>query len=492
MAIDSNAAVQAGDSGYDAAPPLKVRDKVSYGLGSTAEALVFTATSSFTLLFYNQVRGLDAGLVGTALAIGLFVNAFVDPIVGSWSDRTRSRWGRRHPFMFGAILPAALLFYALYNPPNMSDTWQLVWLGVMNTLLLQVMTVYHTPHLALGGEMSQDYLGRTSVMAYNTFCLWLGDTIGWLLAFRVIFAATDEFPNGALDPTRYPVFSIVVALLVVLILTYSSWSTMNRIPYLPQPRPLQKSFGPRELLQDVKHALTNRNYVVLLIGLFFLSMMTGVRIGLWLYTATYFWQLDNNQISLFVIGSFSGYLFAAFVVKRLHARFDKRWTGAVALAFYSVGPALPLALGYFGVLSAETPGILWILIAFSVLQHAPYSLMITTVTSALADIADENELRYGVRQEGVLYATRTFFQRVDQALGTALAGWVLSTIAFPTNAKPGEVSNEVLMALAAAFALSAIPGLIAGVFYGMLRVTRETYEETRNALDERASAQSSP
>lgn len=490
MASDSSAAAPAGNDGLDAAPPLKVRDKVSYGLGSTAEALVFTATSSFTLLFYNQVRGLDAGLVGTALALGLFVNAFVDPIVGSWSDRTRTRWGRRHPFMFGAILPAALLFFALYNPPDISKTGQLVWLAVMNTLLLQVMTVYHTPHLALGGEMSQDYLGRTSVMAYNTFCLWLGDTIGWLLAFRVIFAATDAFPNGALDPSRYPLFSIVVAVLVVLILTYSSWSTMNRIPYLPQPRPAQRSFGPRELFRDIKQALTNRNYVVLLIGLFFLSMMTGIRIGLWLYTATYFWQLDNNQISLFVIGSFSGYLFAAFAVKRLHARFDKRWTGALALVVYSLGPALPLALGYFGLLSAETPGILWILIAFSVLQHAPYSLMITTVTSALADIADENELKHGVRQEGVLYATRTFFQRVDQALGTALAGWVLSVIAFPTNAKPGQVSNEILMALAAAFALSAIPGLIAGIFYGMLRVTRTTYEATRIALAERAETQS--
>jgi Na+/melibiose symporter-like transporter len=466
-----------------------VRDKVSYGLGSTAEALVFTATSSFTLLFYNQVRGLDAGLVGTALALGLLVNAFVDPIVGSWSDRTRSRWGRRHPFMFGAILPAALLFFALYNPPNVSQMWQLVWLGVMNTALLQVMTVYHTPHLALGGEMSDDYLGRTSVMAYNTFCLWLGDTIGWLLAFRVIFAASVEFPNGALDPSRYPLFSVVVAVLVVLILTYSSWSTMNRIPYLPQPRAAQKGFGPRALLLDVRHALTNRNYIVLLIGLFFLSMMTGVRIGLWLYTATYFWQLDNNQISLFVIGSFSGYLFAALAVKRLHARFDKRWTGAIALVLYSLGPAIPLALGYFGVLGADTPGILWILIAFSVLQHAPYSLMITTVTSALADIADENELKFGVRQEGVLYATRTFFQRVDQALGTALAGWVLSVIAFPTNAKPGEVSGEVLHSLAAAFALSAIPGLIAGIFYAMLRVTRATYDETRTALDARAAAE---
>jgi uncharacterized protein involved in cysteine biosynthesis len=66
---------------------------------------------------------------------------------------------------------------------------------------------------------------------------------------------------------------------------------------------------------------------------------------------------------------------------------------------------------------------------------------------------------------------------------------VLSTIAFPRNAQPGEVSNEVLMALAAAFALSAIPGLIAGVFYGMLRVTRSTYESTRAALDQRAAAE---
>lgn len=468
-------------------PPLTVRDKVAYGLGSTAEALVITLTSSFTLIFYNQVRGLDAGLVGTALAIGLIVNAFVDPIVGSWSDRTRSRWGRRHPFMFASILPIAVLFYALYNPPSLSQFGQLIWLGVFNTLLLQMMTLYHTPHLALGGEMSQDYLGRTSVMAYNTFCMWLGDTMGWLLAFGVFFAATAEFANGALDPSRYELFSITIAGLIIVILAYSSWSTMNRIPYLPQPKPTQKGFNLLDFFRDVGHALTNRNYVVLLIGMFFLSMMTGIRIGLWLYTATFFWQLDNSQITYFAIGSFSGYVFAAFVVKRLHARFDKRWTGAFALVLYSIGPALPLALGYFGVLSAETPGILWILIGFAILQHAPYSLMVTTVTSVLADIADENELKHGVRQEGVLYATRTFFARVDQALGTALAGWVLSIIAFPSNAQPGDVPTEVLMALAAAFALSAIPGLVAGVFYAMLRVTRVTYETTRAALAERAS-----
>jgi glycoside/pentoside/hexuronide:cation symporter, GPH family len=123
-----------------------------------------------------------------------------------------------------------------------------------------------------------------------------------------------------------------------------------------------------------------------------------------------------------------------------------------------------------------------------VLQHAPYSLMTTTVYSALADIADENELKTGLRQEGILYSTRTFFARVDQALGTALAGWVLTLIAFPANAVPGKVDEHVLMGLAAAFIISTIPGLIAAVFYGMLRVTRASHDATRNALDHRRLA----
>jgi Na+/melibiose symporter-like transporter len=171
----------------------------------------------------------------------------------------------------------------------------------------------------------------------------------------------------------------------------------------------------------------------------------------------YFWRIDNNQISFFVLGSLTGYVFGAFVVKELHRRFDKRWTGMLALLVYCVGPAIPLALGWLGILTPETEGLLVILILFSTLQHAPFSIMTTTVYSALADIADENELKYGLRQEGVLYSTRTFFARVDQALGTALAGWVLSIIAFPAKAVPGQVDQEVLMGLAAAFVLSTIP-----------------------------------
>ena len=453
---------------------------------------MITTTSAFLMLFYNQVRGLDPASIGIALAFGLIVNAVFDPFIGSWSDRTRTRWGRRHPFMFASILPAALLFWGLFNPPSgLGSTGELVWLAVFNVLLLQAMTMFHTPHLALGGEMSTDYLERSSIMSVNTFFLWIGDTVGWQLCFLVFFRATQAFPNGALDPSRWPAFSITIACIVLVCLFVSSNVTKRTIPFLVQPAAATPGFGIREWARDMWRVLRNRNYVVLLIGFFFLSLMTGIRGGLWIYTATYFWQLRNDELAFFSIGSLFGYLFGSYFVTRLHQRFEKRWTGMVALVVYCVGPAIPLTLGYFGILSAQTPGLIAILIAFSLLQHAPYSIMTTTIYSALADIAYENELKYGLRQEGALYATRTFFARVDQALGTALAGWVLAIVAFPAKATPGQVPETVLMGLAAAFVLSTIPGLVASIFYGMLNVTRSTHDATRAAIDAAKSKLSS-
>ncbi len=480
----------------NALPPVSWRMKWAFGLGSSAESIVITTTSAFLMLFYNQVRGLDPASIGIALALGLVANAVFDPLIGSWSDRTRSRWGRRHPFMFASILPAALLFWALFNPPAaLGTTGQLVWLAVLNVLLLQAMTVFHTPHLALGGEMSEDYLERSSIMSVNTFFLWIGDTVGWQLCFLVFFRATNAFPNGALDPTRWPLFSVSIAGIVLACLFVSSAVTRRRIPYLVQPSADTPGFSPGEWARDIGRVLRNRNYLVLLVGFFFLSLMTGIRGGLWIYTATYLWQLRNDELAFFSIGSLFGYLFGSFVVTWLHKRFEKRWTGMVALLVYCIGPAVPLALAYTGILSAQTPGLLVILIAFSLLQHAPYSIMTTTIYSALADIADENELKYGLRQEATLYATRTFFARVDQALGTALAGWVLAVVAFPAKAAPGAVPQVVLMGLAGAYVLSVIPGLVASIFYGMLNVTRSTHDATRAAIDARkqqAARESAP
>lgn len=462
---------------------LGVGVKTSFGLGSVAEGIVFTTNSTFLLLFYNQVQGLSPALVGIALSVGLMVNAVFDPLIGSWSDRTRSRLGRRHPFMFAAILPVVLCYVGLYNPPAfLEDTGRLIWLGLINTLLLQAMSLFHTPHLALGAELSNDYLERSSVMNYNTLCLWIGDTIGLIIALRVFFVSSPNFANGALDPSRYPIYSVGMALGVLTLLFMSSWWTRSRIRYLPVATDARKSFSLTGVAADIRYVLLNRNYVVLLFALFFTSLMIGARNGLSFYASAYYWQLSNEQISWFTLGTGVGYILGALVVKRLHKRFDKRWTGAGAALAYSVLPAIPLALGYCGILTPETPGLLVILIALAIFQYAPYSIVSTTMRSALADIADEIELKFGVRQAGTLFAARTFFQRVDTALGTALAGWVLALVAFPAKAVPGQIDDNTLQGLAAAFVLASIPGIVAAGFYSMMKVTRDTHAATQAAI----------
>jgi glycoside/pentoside/hexuronide:cation symporter, GPH family len=465
-------------------PPLTRSFKLAYGSGSMAEAVIISSATQFLMLYYNQVRGLPAAMVGMAIAAGLAVNAVADPIVGSWSDRTRSRLGRRHPFMFAAILPVGLSFIALFNAPALPQWGQLVWLAGFNILLQQALTVFHTPHLAFGGELTTDYIERTKVMSYNTFFLWAGDTLCWLTTFGLFFRSTPAFANGALDPTRYLPFSLTIGGIVLVILFCSSFFTRKRIPWIPVAPPDTPGFTFGHFIKDISQALSNRNYVLLLLGAFFLALMQGLRGGLWIYTATYFWRLSSAQITWFALGSFISYGFGSAVVARLHRRFDKRRTVAVAVAVYCIGPALPLMLGYGGVLSAQTPYLLPILIAFSLLQHLPYCVMSTTVLSTFADIADENELRFGARQQGILYSTQTFFARIDQAIGAALAGTALTLIAFPRSATPGHVAPQVLSHLALAFILSTLPGLLTIFFYGRLGLDAASHARTRLALEE--------
>jgi Na+/melibiose symporter-like transporter len=277
-----------------------------------------------------------------------------------------------------------------------------------------------------------------------------------------------------------------MSLTIVAVLFASSWFTRDRIPFLPPLAPDIKPFSLKEFFGDVVRAMRNVNYVWLLIGYFFLSMMIGLKEGLRLYTGTFYWGFNSEDLRWYVIGSFVGYAAAFAFAARMHGRFDKKATliwGAVA---YALTTAAPLVLGLLGVLKHDTPNLLIILIGWSALSYGSLSVLQIGAMSALADVADENELRFGVRQEGILYSTRALAAKVDQAIGSALAGFVLLLIAFPEKAAPGAVGVGVLHNLALwDGVMAAIPGLIAAACYGRYRITRASYEVTRAALVER-------
>lgn len=474
-----------------AADRLPFRTKLAFGIGSSAEIIALYAVSSFALIYYNQILGVPAHWIGIAISISLVLDGLTEPLVGSWSDRTRnSKLGRRHPWMYAAPIPIALSFYGIFNPPEGLSPFSLaVWCGAFVSLLRQVMTFFHTPHLALGAELSPNYIERSKVMAYNSFFTWAGGASMSWIAYSYFFPSTPQYPRGLLNPEPWQTFALTMAVTIVIVLFASAWFTRDRIPLLPQPAADVKKFSPTEFFSDIWKALRNRNYVWLLVGIFFLSMMIGLKEGLRLYTATFYWGLSSEELRWFVIGSFCGYATAFAFAAKMHGKFDKRATMVWGAVAYSVTTAAPLVAGMFGILTPQTPNLVWMLIAWSALSYGSMSVLQIGAMSALADIADENELRFGVRQEGILYSTRALAAKIDQAIGSLLAGFVLLVVAFPEKAKPSAVSDDILFNLVLwDGVLAAVPGLIAAICYGRYRINRATYEATRAAIMARRAA----
>jgi Na+/melibiose symporter-like transporter len=126
-------------------PPLRLRTKLFFGIGSAAETIALFSLGSYALLYYNQVLGLPGWLGGLAISLSFVLDGFADPVIGSISDRTRSRFGRRHPFMYAAPIPIALFFPAIFNPPDgLSHALLFLWFTGSVIGLRVAMSVFHT------------------------------------------------------------------------------------------------------------------------------------------------------------------------------------------------------------------------------------------------------------------------------------------------------------------------------------------------------------
>ena len=187
--------------------------KFWYGLGQLAEGVKNTAFSFFLVFYFNQVLGLSGTLAGTAIFIALVFDAVSDPVAGSLSDRLRSRWGRRHPFMYASAAPLAVTFCLLFNPPPGLGQWGLFgWLLCFAILVRASMTLYHVPHLALGAELTDDYSERTTVVAFRSFFSMIGAFATPVVGMGLFLRSTEQFENGQLNPAGYESLAIFFAI----------------------------------------------------------------------------------------------------------------------------------------------------------------------------------------------------------------------------------------------------------------------------------------
>ena len=143
--------------------------KTAYGFGAVAFGVKNNGFDYFFLIFYSQVMGVSAYLVSLALMIALIVDALSDPLIGYLSDNTRSRWGRRHPFMYGAAIPAAIAYYFVWNPPaHLTGDALFPYIVTIAILVRTLVTLYEIPSSSLVAELTEDYDERTNICLLYT------------------------------------------------------------------------------------------------------------------------------------------------------------------------------------------------------------------------------------------------------------------------------------------------------------------------------------
>ena len=455
------------------APRLGLPTKLLYAVGGTATNLKLRALSTFLVIFYNQVVGLPPQLVGTILMIAIVADSVIDPIVGQVSDNLRSRWGRRHPFMFAAALPYALAFFLLWNPPvGWSDGALGVYLAVCVISVRFFDSFFELPHQALAPELARGYDERTNLLAMRHFFMVVGGLGMTVLAYQVFLRERPDGTGGVLARDGYFAYSLTGALIIFATVMIATLGTAHRIPDLA-PAPTRK-ITVKGMAVEMFQTLNNRAFLSAALAMMLIAVAVGARNGLEIYFGLYFWELRQSQLAtlatMSVIGGFMG-VFLAPVVGRW---FGKKYGVIAVFGTAILVHITPVSLRLLGLAPANgTPELLWLLYGEEIINATFAAATGILLASLIGDVVEDAEVKTGRRSEGLLLSANNLFRKMISGMGVFVATTVLATVGFPEKAERGQIAPEVLRDLGLAY----IP-MIAGL-YGIAIALLLTYGITR-------------
>jgi GPH family glycoside/pentoside/hexuronide:cation symporter len=487
---DAPPAQAAGAAAADAAPPLGFRTKVGYGLGALPAGILLTGLGAGALNYYlNQVVGISPTWTGTLILASLLIDALLDPLIGQWSDNVRTRWGRRHPFMYVGAALMGIAFYALWHAPKTLSGGALA--AYMLILLVAVRianSVHDIPSNSLVPELAPDYDKRTTLISYRWFFLMFGLVGAGVLLNAVFLRTGGQNKEGLLYGLGYARFGAVAALLIFLSAVASAFSTQGRIKYLYLPP--REGFAPAKFFRELSQALTHPALIVLMLCAVFGGVAYGFRTALDNYFYTHMWGLKPQQIAgVNAIGAL-GAVVAVIIAPILSKALGKKMTMIVLFTTSTVVSLIPMSLKLLGLMPPNSSP--WIFPILVVDYMFVLGLSITgyvIISSMVADVAEDNAAKTGARSEGLLFAANGLVSKVTAGMGIFLSNAVLTVVHFPAHARQGTVPWETMRHMALLF-LPMYAGLVALslIVLFFYRIDKATHERNLQTMREAAAA----
>ena len=396
---------------------------LAYGAGGIIPIALFNVAGILVGLMGNISLGLNAFWLGVILIIPRLWDAVSDPVIGHLSDNTRTRWGRRRPFLLIGGILVAVFFVAiwwipkgdmvrLWFPSDAGFQWfQLSYILFTLLLFYTACTIFEIPHGALGMEMTTDYHERTKLFSAKSF---VGNLFAMSTPWLFALASMEMFkgPGGnEADGMRY-----VSLMIAGILIPLSFWWTYKlREPGFVRVAKQQKT----PFWKDMKHTFSNRNFIMLTLTIFTLAMGFNFVNLLGSYIPIFYVFGGDKVAGAYLLGingtvwAITG-LLAVFPLNWISPKLGKRSTLVLAI--------LLMALAQLSKIVCYNPSYPYLIIIPTILLSIGMLFFFTLGSSMVGDICDEDDLNTGTRTEGSFYSIFWWFIKMGTALASFVAG----------------------------------------------------------------------
>jgi GPH family glycoside/pentoside/hexuronide:cation symporter len=462
---------------------LNLWTKLSYGAGDLGPAITANILGITLLIFFTSVAGLKPGIAGSILLIGKIWDAINDPIVGVLSDRTRSRWGRRLPWMVFGAIPFGFFFVLQWLVPRFSanaetNQWALFWYYVIIGILFHSFyTAVNLPYTALTPQLTRDYDERTSLNSFR-FAFSIS---GSILSLALAIAIFSAFKN---DPTRqFLVLGIACAVISVPALYWCVLGTLKRVRETEGL--VEEPDTSLSYLDQLKIAFTNRPFLYVM-GIYLCSWLALQNtVAVIPYFVKNWMGLNDQAYFTVIIAVQVTALLMLFIWSKVSARVGKK-------AVYFMGMSLWI-IAEFGLFFLQPGQVGWMYV-LAVLAGFGVSTAYLIPWSMIPDVIELDELNTGQRREGIFYGFMVLLQKIAIAFSLFLVGILLQESGFLEKMAGQPEPTQPLSALwTIRWLVGPIPmiilllGLLLAYFYP---ITREVHAEILLKLTEKRQTES--
>ena len=456
---------------------IKLKEKIGYGFGDMASSMFWKLFGSYLMIFYTDVFGLPAAVVGTLFLVTRVWDSAFDPIVGVVADRTHSRWGKFRPYLLFLAIPFSVIGVLTFVTPPFGDNGKLIYAYVTYSLMMMVYSAINVPYASLLGVMSDNPKERNTLSTYRMAFAYIGSFIALLLFMPMVNFWSGHSKEIAAQQQGWTLAVAVIAVMCALLFIGCFAITRERVKALHEKQ--------APLKEDLKDLWKNRPWWILLGAGVAALVFNSIRDGATVYYFKYFiveedfqtisffgvsFVLSGLYLSVGQIANIAGVILAAPVSNRIGKK--QTYMGSMAIA-----TVLSILFFWFD------KDNLALIFTFQILISICAGSIFPLLWSMYADCTDYSELKTGNRATGLIFSSSSMSQKFGWAIGSALTGWLLSYFGFVANeVQQAEAIQGIKMFMSF---LPAAGTLLSIVFISMYPLSEKKILEISAALKSR-------